>query len=686
MAVEQATVARPARRAAWVLCGLALALATGAAVLGLRNGTRWEDLVFLVVVICSAVVGGVITTHRPANPVGFFFLASALSVATTALAGEYATYGLITNPGSLPAAEALAWLSAWFWVPGAVLVLVFVPLHFPDGLLVSPSWRPVVWFAVFFTVVLAGVSALEPGQIPGSDLANPWGRQLPEPVAAVFGAVALPIWLGLIVVAAASLVVRFRRSRREQRQQIKWLTFAAALVPIWFLLNSPVEQALPSLFAVVDALALSAVPIAAAVSIVKYRLYAIDPVINRTLVYGGLTACVVGIYVLVVGYLGQLFRSSDNLLIPLIATGVAAVVFAPLRERLQRAVNRLMYGDRDDPYTVVSRLGRRLEATLAPEEVLPTIVATVKEALKLPYAAISLARNGGYGIVAAAGDPVDTPQHLTLVYQNEPIGELLLGTRPGEDAFSAADRRLLEDLARQAGHAAHTVRLTADLQQARERLVATREEERRRLRRDLHDGLGPMLGSLPLKLDVARDLLEQDSVAAGAMLVGLKEQAQAAVADIRRLVYALRPPALDDLGLVGAIRETALQYGIQQLHVSVEAPDCLPDLPAAVEVAAYRTVQEAVTNVARHARARRCTIRLTLHAGMLNVEIDDDGCGLPATTRPGVGMAAMRERADELGGSCVIEPSAMGGTRVRTSLRCAGFRTHGIEPSAEPEQ
>lgn len=334
----------------------------------------------------------------------------------------------------------------------------------------------------------------------------------------------------------------------------------------------------------------------------------------------------------------------------------------------------------------MSRLGRRLEAALAPDAVMPTIVETVKDALKLRYAAIALGRGGEYDVVASAGDPVDRPQRLPLVYRNEPIGELLLGTRIGDGDFSATDRRLLEDVARQAGLAAHNVRLTADLQQARERLVATREEERRRLRRDLHDGLGPMLGSLTLKLDVASDLLEREPATARALLAGLQEQAQVAVTDIRRLVYALRPPALDDLGLLGAIDETAAQYGMHALDVSVEAPSSLPDLPAAVEVAAYRTVQEAVLNVVRHAKACRCTIRVALDIGLLHVEIDDDGCGVPVAARPGVGIAAMRERAEELGGSCVVGPSPWGGTRVRTSLPCAGVTGDGEVSSAEAGQ
>ena len=350
-----------------------------------------------------------------------------------------------------------------------------------------------------------------------------------------------------------------------------------------------------------------------------------------------------------------------------------AVLFQPLRGRLQRGVDRLMYGERKDPYRALSRLGERLEATLDPEAVLPTVVRTVREALKLSYAAIAIREGEELAIVAESGPPVKEALRLPLAYQGEKIGELVLAPRtPGEE-FSSADRRLLDDLARQAGIAVHAVGLTKDLQRSRERLVTTREEERRRIRRDLHDGLGPMLGSLPLKLDVADDLMEEDPATARAILRGLKEQVQGAVTDIRRLVYALRPPALDDLGLLGAIRETAAQHGANGLNVSVDAPKRLPDLPAAVEVAAYRITQEALTNVARHATAHECAVRLALDEaeGMLCLEIEDDGRGLPTERKRGVGLSSMRERAAELGGSCVVEPLPEGGTRVRASLPCA---------------
>jgi signal transduction histidine kinase len=272
---------------------------------------------------------------------------------------------------------------------------------------------------------------------------------------------------------------------------------------------------------------------------------------------------------------------------------------------------------------------------------------------------------------------VDAPLRLPLVYQHEPIGELILAPRAPGEAFTPADRRLLEDLARQAAAAAHAVRLTldlqrltTDLQRAREHLVSAREEERRRLRRDLHDGLGPALAAQTLKVGSARALLTRDPSSADALLAGLEADIAAALADIRRLVYNLRPPTLDELGLLGAIRQHAAQYGgngASGLQIAVEAPEALLPLPAAVEVAAYRIVQEALTNVVRHAQARTCRIRLTLDDG-LGLEIADDGVGLPTMRHAGVGLTAMRERAAELGGTCEITPAPGGGTHVCARL------------------
>ena len=351
------------------------------------------------------------------------------------------------------------------------------------------------------------------------------------------------------------------------------------------------------------------------------------------------------------------------------ATGIVAVLFAPARDRLQKAVDRLLYGQRAEPYAAVSRLGRQLEGTLAPDDVLPAIVTTVRESLRLPYAAIAL---GDGEPVVESGQQVPGTVRFPLLYRSEPVGELVLGLRPGEDGFSPADRRLLGDLARQAGVAVSTVRLTADLQHSRERLVSAREEERRRLRRDLHDGLGAQLAGLTVQTGVLRGLIARDPEAADALAAELRTELRTAIADIRRLVHGLRPPALDELGLVGAVQRLAEGIGADGLRIAVDVPRELPALPAAVEVAAYRVVQEALTNVARHAHARTATVRLVVDSGGLTVEVTDDGTGLPDRHVAGVGLSSMRERTAEMGGSCRVEPATGGGTRVVATLPLPG--------------
>jgi signal transduction histidine kinase len=258
-------------------------------------------------------------------------------------------------------------------------------------------------------------------------------------------------------------------------------------------------------------------------------------------------------------------------------------------------------------------------------------------------------------------EPVDYP----LIHHGEVVGRLLVGRRGPDEPFSVADERLLRGFARQAGMAVHAVQLMSDLQRSRQRLVAAREEERLRLRRDLHDGLGPALASIVWQADSARDVVYTDPSGAEQLLESSIEQAQLALADIRRLVYGLRPPALDELGLVGALEQAAQQH--QQTAVTIEAPALLPSLPAAVEVAAYRIVQEALKNAVDHGNAEHCAVCLAVD-GSLRLTVRDDGTGLPQVVTPGVGMVSMRERAEELGGTFAIHQRPGGGTEVVVSL------------------
>ncbi|MBK9714851.1 MAG: GAF domain-containing sensor histidine kinase [Kouleothrix sp.] len=572
----------------------------------------------------------------------------------------------------LPAAADRASGAPEWWLIIMIIALSSTCLHlfffvFPDGRFV-PRWS----------------APLAPAL-----LALALGAQI-FPDSAVLGWLSpfsLVPFLTLLLSGVAAQIYRYLRvSGPLQRRQTRLVVFsvAAAMIVVVLAQVGPVLLEITSVSAIlgvliVTYLALLLIPIAIGVAILRYQLWEIRILLSRTLAYGALTACVIAIYALVVGGLSVLLQTSGNALIALVATGLVAALFQPLRDRLQRAVNRLIYGERDDPYAALARLGRRLEATLAPDAMLPAIVETLAQALRLPYAAIALDQGGIVATAAAVGAPVPDAIHLPLVHGGETIGQLILGPRAPGEAFSAADRALIEDLARQAGAAAQSVRLTADLRQltadlqhSRERLVTAREEERRRLRRDLHDGVGPTLASLSQRLDTVGRLVPRDPDAAVAMLADLKAQVRATIADIRHLVYALRPPVLDELGLVSAIREHAASYdasGAGAPQVLVDAPEQLPPLPAAVEVAAYRIALEALTNIARHARARSCVVRLSLDGEQaLCLEIADDGAGMPESARAGVGITSMRERASELGGDLRIEAPVTGGTRVRARL------------------
>ena len=677
---------------AWSLSLLCVALTAASLILALLNGRTLGEIFlawrgepsiacFAIVAVSFSMVGALIASQRPGNPIGWVFCAAALFQVLADATGQYADYALLTNPGSLPLGAELSWLEAWIWAPGLGLIVVFLPLLFPDGRPPSRRWRPVGWLGglsiglicVLTAIVLwpeRGPALVRPGDFPTEF--EGWRY-------AVEGLVnfAYPMLLLAGFGAVISLFVRFRRARGDERQQIKWFTSAAALTFVWIFVftQGPTLGGLSeAIVALSFLLVIPSIPIATGIAILRYRLYDIDLIINRTLVYGALSVIVVGLYILVVASLGALLQAQGSLFASLLATGLVAVLFAPLRDRLQRAVNRLMYGHRDDPYKVLSGLGERLEATLAPNAVLPIIVESVAQALKLPYAAIALKSSAeGESVKVAeygkksAGEPLVVP----LSYQQETVGELILSPRSPGESFSNSDLRLLGDLAHQAGVAAHAVHLTTELQRSRERLVTAREEERKRLRRDLHDGVGPQLAALTLKLETARNLLSHDPKTA-ALMAELSERARATISDVRRSVHALRPPALDELGLVPALREGAAQYSQNGLHISMEAPTSLPPLPAAVEVATYHIAQEAMTNVIRHAGASKCSIRIALdeEANVLHLEVEDDGRGIGEDHKVGVGTHSMRERAEELGGRCTIEAPERGGTLVSAQLPC----------------
>lgn len=489
---------------------------------------------------------------------------------------------------------------------------------------------------------------------------------LPTPFSPQLNPFLLVALYSLLNVAAAVRLF-FRASGPVEAAQARWFAVGFAVMNVGLVLfGLQVIGLVPeSVVQLVDAVPAQLVfIICMAVAILRYRLFDIDIVLNRALVYGGLTAGVVGAYALVVGGASRLLHLQTDLRLSLVATGLIAVAFNPLRNQLQRAVNHLLYGERDEPYEVLSELSRKVGNTLEPNRVLPTIVETVTQALKLPYAGVVLANGGAPELVASHGQPSAEPLALPLEHQGETIGELHLEARAG-GSFSTAELRLLRLIAQQASVAAFAVKQNLDLRRSREALVTAREEERLRIRRDLHDGLGPELAALNLKLDAACNLLTHDPPRAAALLLQLKQQTQDAVSGIRHLVYALRPPALDELGLAGALREEARKYDAAlDLTLEIDPPE---GLSAAVEVACYRIVQEALQNVARHAGASRC-LAVVRGGGTLNISVEDDGVGLPDPIRFGVGLHSMRERAEELGGTFRLESSGWGGVRLTASI------------------
>lgn len=615
-----------------------------------------------------------VSWRRPREPVALFL---AITLALLGAVETSLTNALIL-PEHSPAAALWRWPVLTLRALEMICALTLLYL-FPDGRFV-PGWtRPlaVAWTGLTITWLLVP-------ELPFNTIYGPTWRATPV--------ASLLVGVGWFSTGVVALTLRYLRvADPVQRRQTWWAAaglIAAVLGGMAYytlqvlefglelhLLQDAYWVARPAL----QALGMALLPLCLAVAILRYRLFDLEIIVNRVLLHGSLTLFVIGVYIGVVSALGALFHTGDNLLFSLIATGLVAALFQPLRLRVQRAVDHLIYGARQEPYRVLTDLERRLEGAVAPERVLATIVETVAATLRLPYAAIEQAPQDGeargagairaeyrppFGNVPRPEPPA--PQRFPMVHRGQILGHLLAAPRLGEAGFRADEERLLSDLARQAAGALHALQLTLDLQRSRERIVAAREEERRRIRRDLHDGMGPTLASVAQRIGMATALLPQDPERSARLLAELEGQVRAALGDIRHLVYALRPPALDQYGLVEAVRLEAERAATHELRVEVHAPEALPALPAAVETALYRIALEAVTNVARHADARSCVVRLEREPSQpwLRLTVEDDGRGLAPGAAAGVGLRSMHERAEEIGGRLEVTARPGGGTRV----------------------
>lgn len=385
---------RTASRLAWSVCGLSLALLACAIVLAVLNGADVDAVSFPLAITASTVVGGLVASRRPENPVGWLFLGGAACFAFVAFASGYATYGLLTAPGTLPGARAMAWPLSWLWVPGVMLLLCFLPLYFPDGRLVSRRWRWLVRFALVFSVSGAVHSALSPGEMQDSGMVNPLGIEALRPVFDLLETLVFALYFPLLFASAASLVVRFRRSGSVERQQIKWLALAALAIPVWFLTNAPIQAAAPNLFFVMDALVVFAlIPLAAGIAILRYRLYDIDVLINRALVYGALTASLALVYFGGIAVLQGLFRAlggGESQLAIVASTLVIAALFNPVKRRIQGFIDRRFYRSKYD----AAKTLRVFSTTLRDETDLDALgdglVGVVRETMQPEHASLWL--------------------------------------------------------------------------------------------------------------------------------------------------------------------------------------------------------------------------------------------------------------------------------------------------------
>ena len=407
-----------------------------------------------------------------------------------------------------------------------------------------------------------------------------------------------------------------------------------------------------------------------AVAVDGSRLEEVEPTVRRALVQALAVGLVATAFVAVAAAVGQ---ASDIGLGSLLAGGVLALLVLPLAVALQRLLRRAVYGDREFPHRIVSDL-RQLGTTAEPESALTETLSLLARRLRLSYAEIDVhPPTGTDPIQVAIGESRGKPVTVDLVVGGTDLGRMRLEVAPQRDPFGPGDRRLLQDVGVQVGALVQAVLANRELQRSRQHLVTAREEERRRLRRDLHDGLGPALATLAMRLESVSDLIERDPAAAAELTDALSEQARAEILEVRRLVDGLRPPALDQLGLVSALRQRAEEHRVPgggRMTWTVEADDDVEPLPAAVEVAAYRIALEAVTNALRHSGAEHCTVSLAREDGILLLRVRDAGRGLAAERRAGVGLTSMRERAEELGGTCTVTSDARGTlVEVRLPIR-----------------
>jgi two-component system, NarL family, sensor kinase len=653
-----AAVLWPVAAVTAVVTGVAVVLSvvlTIAAWPGLRVLVDSHAFVGVFIALSFGAVGATVLRRHPTHALGWVFLIIGWLEAVAGLGAAYAA-----GRPPPPLAGLAGMIGDRIWFPGAVLAAAMVTPLFPDGWPSASRLRAIAWAGAGFSgLVFVGVWLVD---TPPSDYPQ-WSSPVELPAAAqpVLAHVGLGLNLAALccgVLGGVALLIQMRRGTPALRRRLGWF-FVAFFVGV---VSEPFDSVSP----VIPLVAWALFPVGLGVAMLRYGLFDGDRLLSRTLVSIVLAVAVVGVFGFTVG-IGSSWLGGEGAG-TVAAAVVIAVGLAPARNLVQRGVDRILYGQPRDPYAALTRLGRQLSSTITPDEVLPVVVEAVADALRLPYVAVTL---GGEARPAAfRGRRPDVTVDLPLVHAGTAVGILAVGPPGGRSFLDPQDEHLLHNFARQIGPAAYGVRLTHDLRRSRDSLACARDEERYRIRRDLHDGLGPTLAGVALGLGAARRAAA--TAASQELLSSLEAEVKGSLDDVRRLVADLHPTALEQVGLVAALQGYADTVTIRSeggLRVGVEAPDSLPlPLPAEVEVAAYRIALEAVTNVARHARATHCTVSLRVADDDMLISVCDDGVGLPAEQPAGIGLRSIAERAAELGGEAVASASPAGGTVVHARL------------------
>ncbi len=626
-------------------------------------------------VLSLPIVGMFLTGRRRGGPVGWLLLIGGLAQFVT---GAVQPDPHLVAPGDVTAAWLGVLISICF--TQSFVALAAVVALFPDGRLPGRRWWPLMAVAAIASVFFA-VTALIPWAVRGVCNCDAKGHALTNPIGihalaslAVLFPVAMLLVAIVVVGGIGALVVRWRRGDPTERTQLAWVLWSVgmcAAVSAAAALVQAVSPYRPWLDTVILVPWTLLVPLAIAVAVSRFRLYDIDLVVSRSLTYGTLILSLAGIYAATVAAAGTLLAGA----VPSLAAAVlVAVCLAPLRDRLQRTANRLVYGQRDEPYQALASLALRLEGQIPPAQVVAAVVDGVAKALRLPYVALSVPRPGQPDLVAARGQAGSEVFEAELVHRDQTVGRLAVSADRGQ-RLRGREQRLLLDLARHAAAVIASARLAVELEESRDRLAAVREQERRRIWSELHDGLGPLLTGVSFGLEAARNQV-RGHPPAEQLLGELGGQVRDAIGDVRRMVQELRPPALAELGLGAAVdRQAAALAGAAGFEADVRTSGRFDMLPAPLELAAYRIATEAVTNAARHAKPKHVTVRIDATDDAVRIEVTDDGIGLGDGHRPGGGLATMHQRAIELGGTCTITRDPRGGTIVAATLPRDGHDT-----------